>query len=147
MPALIGSSNFGLVGGCLKAMEHTHLHKTTINSVCQCIFPQDPQVQTKLFCKTHVCNACNNHNSNKLSLPFQVFAPSPPPAPKKTSLQNHKLEVCQCNGFPQDPQLPTIEAMMTDQLPKLEKAVEVTTIMHSMLQALQLGAMMTGQLP
>ena len=36
--------------------------------------------------------------------------------------------------------------MMTDQLPKLEKAVEVTTIMHSMLQALRLGAMMTGQL-
>ena len=40
-----------------------------------------------------------------------------------------------------------LEAMMTDQLPKLEKAMEVTTIMHSMLQALQLGAMMTDQLP
>ena len=31
MPALIGSSHFGLVGGCLKAMEVTHTHITAIN--------------------------------------------------------------------------------------------------------------------
>ena len=87
MPALIGSSNFGLVGGCLKGCPMPALigsshfgfvggsRITTIKWVCQCIFPQDPQVQTKLFCKTHVCNACNNHNSKKLSLPFQDFPP------------------------------------------------------------------------